>query len=178
MSEGLSLVSTNIHLLNQGIKLVKQMDDHLYTRTDSRTYNSGIGKHMRHIIDHYLSLVTMEGDRINYDKRERDEQLETSRDACIKTCSQLIRALKRYLQQPELMDRNIMVKSNEGSVNKHSPWSPSSVKRELQFLISHTVHHYALIAIILRTHDFAPPEEFGLAPSTIAYQEQTRQANN
>jgi hypothetical protein len=45
----------------------------------------------------------------------------------------------------------------------------STVARELQFLLSHTVHHYALIALILRLQGFEPGEEFGVAPSTLAH---------
>ncbi|MBP6670575.1 MAG: hypothetical protein KA180_14065, partial [Gemmatimonadales bacterium] len=46
-------------------------------------------------------------------------------------------------------------------------WSDSSVKRELQFLVSHTVHHYALIKELLRREGFDPGAEFGVAPSTL-----------
>jgi hypothetical protein len=47
-------------------------------------------------------------------------------------------------------------------------WSQSSLKRELQFLVSHTVHHYALIKELLRRTGFDAGTEFGVAPSTIA----------
>jgi hypothetical protein len=48
-------------------------------------------------------------------------------------------------------------------------WGRSSAERELQFLLSHTVHHYALIALMLRTQGYEPGAEFGVAPSTLAY---------
>jgi hypothetical protein len=46
-------------------------------------------------------------------------------------------------------------------------WSQSSVTRELQALLSHTVHHYALIALMLQLNGFEVPEELGVAPSTL-----------
>jgi hypothetical protein len=49
-------------------------------------------------------------------------------------------------------------------------WCRSSVSRELQFLLSHTVHHYALIAMTLRAAGVELDEELGVAPSTLAYQ--------
>ena len=49
-------------------------------------------------------------------------------------------------------------------------WRPSSVGRELQFLVSHTVHHYALIRLLLEDHGIYAGEEFGVAPSTLAHQ--------
>lgn len=53
-------------------------------------------------------------------------------------------------------------------------WSDSSVKRELQFLVSHTVHHYALIKELLRREGFDPGAEFGVAPSTLQARDQQR----
>jgi hypothetical protein len=45
----------------------------------------------------------------------------------------------------------------------------SSISRELQVLSSHTVHHFALIAITLRTHGVELDSDFGMAPSTLRY---------
>ncbi len=53
-----------------------------------------------------------------------------------------------------------------------SSWATSSVERELQFLRSHTVHHFALIAVILRLSGLEPGEEFGVAPSTLRYRKE------
>jgi uncharacterized damage-inducible protein DinB len=43
------------------------------------------------------------------------------------------------------------------------------VGRELQFLASHTLHHYALIAALLRLQGVEPGEEFGVAPGTLEH---------
>ena len=45
----------------------------------------------------------------------------------------------------------------------------SSVSRELQVLSSHTIHHFALIAITLRMHGVELDSDFGMAPSTLRY---------
>ena len=45
----------------------------------------------------------------------------------------------------------------------------------MQFLLSHTVHHYALIGAILRLSGVEPPAGFGLAPSTLRHQQQLRE---
>ncbi len=50
-----------------------------------------------------------------------------------------------------------------------SEWGYSSVKRELQFLLSHTIHHYSLVAVALRAQGFEPGADFGVAPSTLRY---------
>jgi hypothetical protein len=50
--------------------------------------------------------------------------------------------------------------------------------RELQFLLSHTVHHYALMALILRLQGFNPAAEFGVAPSTLQHWERAAAARS
>jgi uncharacterized damage-inducible protein DinB len=42
----------------------------------------------------------------------------------------------------------------------------SSVGRELAFVVSHTIHHCAVIALLLRDLGVAVPPRFGYAPST------------
>ena len=46
---------------------------------------------------------------------------------------------------------------------------PSTHARELAFVFSHTIHHNAIIGTIARALHVALPENFGTAPSTIAY---------
>jgi hypothetical protein len=45
----------------------------------------------------------------------------------------------------------------------------SSLSRELQVLSSHTVHHFALIAVTLRAHGVQMDPDFGMAPSTLRH---------
>ena len=47
--------------------------------------------------------------------------------------------------------------------------APSTIVREPQFLLSHTVHHVALISTMNSISNIATPEKFGIAPSTLAY---------
>ena len=48
-------------------------------------------------------------------------------------------------------------------------WSRSTLDRELRFIQSHTIHHFALIGWMLRALGVRIPEDFGLAPSTRSY---------
>ena len=48
--------------------------------------------------------------------------------------------------------------------------------RELQFLVSHTIHHYALIGVLLAAEGFDVSlefPEFGVAPSTLTHWKET-----
>lgn len=172
MQKNTLVVKSNIYFLKQGIDLLSSIDDEQYARNNGKYFKSGIGRHFRHILEHYQSLINRHSDKINYDERARDLRLETDRTFAIKTMRSIIDSLQVFLDNPPLIDKKIAVKSNEGIGEEESPWSPSSLRREFQFLISHTVHHYALIALILKTMGIETEENFGKAPSTLKYEQQ------
>jgi len=78
-----------------------------------------------------------------------------------------VRRLERVA--PADLARPLFVRAEEEPEGASSgpSWSLSTVHRELQFLGSHTTHHFALIAVLLRTLGHEPPAEFGVAPSTL-----------
>lgn len=174
MSYGASLVKDNIHFLEQGIDLLQEISNEQYVYSDSPYYRSGVGEHMRHVLDHYLSLVNQTDSKVDYDARDRDKRIETDKSYAGSMARSIINQLEDYLNGDRSLEKQLRIRSNEGESDADSPWTTSSVKRELQFLISHTVHHYALIAVILRTQGYHPPEEFGIAPSTLAYRRRQR----
>ena len=59
--------------------------------------------------------------------------------------------------------------ASSGDSMRTSDATQSSINRELQYLVAHTVHHYALIGFILRLQGIVPPEDFGIAPSTLQH---------
>src|ERR1043166_5979436 len=71
-------------------------------------------------------------------------------------------------------DRPLAVQMDGGAGDDRPDWRPSSAGRELQFLCSHTVHHYALIKLLLDGSGVDLGAEFGVAPSTLAYQRAAR----
>ncbi|MEO1023575.1 MAG: DinB family protein [Bacteroidota bacterium] len=164
------VVYSNIHFIQQGIDLLSQIDEGQYTKNGGEFYNSGVGKHFRHIIEHYQSLLSRTGDDVNYDERARNTLIETDKTTAIDVMSGLVEQLREMMSEPGVIDNIIRVKSNEGVGEEGSPWSQSSIRRELQFLISHTVHHYALIAFILKSEGVNPDASFGVAPSTLKFE--------
>ena len=174
MNDGAVLVSMNIHFLEQGLALLNNIEDELFTKRDSNLHKSSVAKHLRHALEHYQTLIESRDGRLDYDDRERDDRLESDRNYAIETIQHIIVGLKKYVNDGEFKDKPLRIKNNEADRIHPDAWSDSSLKRELQFLISHTVHHYALIAVILRIYGYHPNEEFGIAPSTLRYQEQAR----
>ncbi len=170
MQKYTEVVKSNIHFLEQGIELLSSVTDEQYALNNGKYFKSGIGRHFRHIIEHYQSLINGHSEKVNYDDRERNLKMETDRSFAIKELRTIVDSIEGFKKSPELIDNEIQVMSNEGMSGENSKWSSSSIRRELQFLISHTVHHYALIALILRTIGVSVPEEFGVAPSTLKHE--------
>jgi len=155
--------------LKQGIQLMAQMEPQLYAQAHGSCYGSTVGVHVRHNLDHFLCLKSgLESGLVDYDARERDEFLETNPDYAASKMEELIdftTSLKAvYLDQP------LKVKMDSGASHEEEErWSQSSLRRELQFLISHTIHHYALIATLCSREGLQLPEDFGVAPYTLRF---------
>ena len=164
------LVSENVALLDQVAAIIRDMTDAVYTNVDSAYYKSGIGRHLRHILDFYHNLVTTDGQRIDYDNRTRSRKIETERTEALAKIEAVCSALKTISSA----DDTIQVKNDDGGHrDTGDSFSPSTIGRELQFLASHTVHHFAIMAMILRLQQIEPPADFGIAPSTLRYMHET-----
>jgi uncharacterized damage-inducible protein DinB len=172
--ERLEAIEGNCHFLAQGIEVLRRMQDDTYSNARARAGTSPVGTHFRHVFDHYHAFLSglAEG-RIDYDDRRRDPRLERERCFAIETAIGLMTDLARLPGTLAGRALEISVRSEAGH-DGEPDWSGSTVKRELQFLVSHTVHHYALIKEVLRQSGFETGEEFGVAPSTLAHQ--SRQA--
>jgi len=131
---------------------------------------SSIGQHTRHIIEFYQCLLEQSAGQpspvINYARRRRDQRIETEPDyalACVdQICGQLSEvneATSCRLDCSEHGHDNLITQSTLG--------------RELQYNIEHTIHHLAIIKIALRhiAPDLALPAHFGVAPSTIRHRQ-------
>lgn len=161
------LIEENIEILKRGIELLKDLDDQIYPEVKHPFSAHGIGSHFRHCVDFYHSFVSgIEEGRIDYDDRERDSR--TGRDR--RTAIEKIEAIINRLEELSGIDNQmpLMVRlEDSGEEADPSSWSWSSVMRELQSLVSHTVHHYALIGLMMQLNGFTIPEDFGVAPSTL-----------
>ena len=162
----MNLIRANCELLEQGVTLLSRHDDQTFVAGDPSSYGSGIGPHFRHVLDHYISFINgLDCGFIDYDARKRNTKQEGS-------LSLTLNALEKVGSDLAALDvdiaRSIKVKVS-ASTEGEDVHSSSSVGRELQFLVSHTVHHYALIAIASRMLGIFPDEAFGVAPSTLKY---------
>ena len=167
-----TLVLDNIAILRQGIELTSCLGP-LYSRSTPRCLQGGIGTHFRHCIDFYNSFLSSVGSgRINYDLRARNELVESDPELAALELQAIIAGLRRFSFADGHAELLVVL---EGSTRTHDCpcWTRSSIARELQSLLSHTVHHYALIAIALRLQGIEPSTEFGVAPSTLEHWRKT-----
>lgn len=159
-------VAANLIVLRQGIALLAELGDARYVKPLPVVYGSSIGGHLRHIIEHYQSFVTsLEAGDLNYENRPRNPEIETNSEYARGILAAIADRLGALEQ--ELSGRAVAycVETTPGER------AASSVLRELEFLLSHTVHHYALVAVMCRLQDFEPENSFGIAPSTLRYQQ-------
>lgn len=166
----LPVIEQNLHFLRQGADLLRLLDDKTYTDPGSdRPRAAGVGSHLRHCLDFYhCFLRDLESGRIDYDRRDRSGALESEIDVALKAVEDVMVQLSRIPE--EQADRSVEVRHDLAPDDSSSTaWQRSTVGRELRFLASHTVHHYALIAQLVRAQGIEPGEEFGVAPATLEY---------
>ncbi len=170
MNAATTIANENIAILIQAEKLITDLSDTLYTNNAIPPYQSGVGKHIRHVLDFYKAFASATEGKIDYDGRERNVAVERHRKQAIETIGQII----QYLETVQDEDRRVMSKNDDGGHRKPDhAFSNSTIGRELQFLASHSVHHFAIITMILLQQGYTPPKEFGVAASTLNYWRKT-----
>lgn len=142
--------------------MIRSIDVDIFRATENG--NGSIGAHFRHNLDFVNSFLNgITERRIDYNNRPRNAMVETQPTYAIEQIRFAIGRLKNL--EPEMFDRIIMVRSE---INEDM-WNASSIAREIEFLHSHTVHHYALIARLIPDSVMDPLNTFGVAPSTLRF---------
>ena len=166
MDAAIALAKENISILSQAEKLIEDLSDGIYTNNDIAPFQSGVGKHMRHVLDFYSAFLKPPAEITDYDDRNRSTRVETDRAHALATIHHIINGLEAIRKA----DLPVQSKNDDGG---HRPqafaFSRSSIGRELQFLASHTVHHFAIIAFILDRQGYRPHPDFGVAASTLIH---------
>ena len=165
------LIGLNQRWLQQGTTLLDQMKDETYRRSVPDVAGQRIGPQVRHVIEFYESFFNgIERRSIDYDAREREPLLETSRLAA---AARLRRIQTRLVSFATPGDCCVLVRVED---SPGGAFVTSTVARELQALSSHTVHHFALVAMLARMLDVDVDPELGVAPSTLSYWQQMASA--
>ena len=176
------LAQRNAAFLGQALELLDSLPLGVYSARPRHFERGGVGVHLRHVLDHYDAFLDgLESGRIDYDTRERDALTESdSGVARARLCTTIARMHALASKQERAYTgaaREIEVAMDLGGrTNVSAACSVSTVGRELQYLVAHTVHHFALMAVALRLSGHEPLPDFGVAPSTLRHEEANRGA--
>jgi hypothetical protein len=163
------LITTNIEWLGQAEALLDRISDQAYVAVPSGLAPHRAGGHLRHIVEFYeCFLVGLPEGSVDYDARKRDPLVESCRRAARE---RIRRVIGRLETEPRLRaDSNVRVSMEDsGGSGIADPFVISSIGRELQALSSHTIHHFALMALTLRALGVSVDPDFGIAPSTLRF---------
>ena len=156
-------------VLRQGIDLIERLDDDEYGRTSEPLASASVGAHVRHVLDFISPIFSaMDTGRMDYDQRDRDQRAEVDREVALARLRSVSARLDGLQDVDSGTGLEVRLDAPPGT-SDDSGWSTSTLGRELAFLLSHTVHHYALMGLLLRYRGIDPGREFGVAPSTLEY---------
>ena len=146
--------------------VIEQLSAEEYKMPIDALSNATIGKHTRHIIEHFLQLnVGYTSAEINYDHRCRNKELEENKLTALTT----IWNIKSELYKPDKQ----MTLATDDDINVTTTYY-----RELLFNLSHVTHHMAQIRIGVKDiKSLSIPEGFGIAASTLKYRKQSSRMN-
>ena len=156
-----------IGLLHQLSDLLDGLTDEEYRRKPVGVVESSIGGHVRHNLDHVRALLSgLRGGRVCYDHRDRGTDVEHDRRAALTALRDLEGEMLAFpwTALPATVALSALVAPDLPPVSV-----PTSPERELAFVVSHTIHHNALISVMAKLLGATVPPEFGYAPSTIAH---------
>jgi len=163
-------IRDNLDTLQQGLAVLERITEEDYRATVPACFNAAAGGHVRHVIEHYESLLRgLASGRVDYENRPRDPDVERNPATAAQRVRDLLARLDTLADEPAAGP--LLVRSETAPLDSTHPWAGSSLLRELEFLLSHTVHHYALIAIQCRLRGMTLDPDFGMAPSTLRHRQ-------
>lgn len=156
------IVQELVREIESGVALIEAIDDEIYRTSEGAS--GSVGSHFRHNLDFVNSFLNGIAERrIDYSRRMRDLRVEQDRGHATASFEFAIRRLSAI--SDEIFESMVLVRSEIDT----GRWYAASVAREVEFVLSHTVHHHALIAEKLRCLGLSVPEGFGVSSSTIRY---------
>lgn len=161
--------------------LIKQLSDFVlalspehYQQANQSLSSGAIGAHVRHIIEHYQSLLSVLNSampspktdplQVDYDARARNVIFEQCAHAASTEMLSLLKVING-LTSDQLV--SVYCSTN---INEASEAAGSSTIRELVFLHSHTTHHMAIIRLLALSIGVSVNDGFGKATSTKRFE--------
>jgi uncharacterized damage-inducible protein DinB len=150
--------------LGELMRLVMTLPAEVYCARTAHA-SGAVGEHVRHVLDHLAALMSASPAAVlSYDHRTRGTSVESDPGDAVREMMRLDLALERWIDRS--LDEPIAVAAVlDADGQSVTGWS--TLARELAFVMSHTIHHQAIIALLLEFQGHAPLDDrFGYAPST------------
>lgn len=161
------VVGPLLGLLRQLADLVESLSDAKYSQKPVGVVTNSIGGHVRHNLDHIDALLRgLRAGDICYDHRDRGTDIETDRAEALAAISRLEREVDEFPWEEAPAELELTALLAPDLPPLRVATSPG---RELAFVVSHTIHHNALIGVMVKLLGGVPPADFGYAPSTVAH---------
>jgi uncharacterized damage-inducible protein DinB len=163
------LPETTVDTLQQLIDLLLQLEPPLYTQPLPVLSGSTLGQHVRHIAEFYLCLFSgISAGQVDYDARKRNLLLETDTGYARQILEDIIRQVQGVEEDRDLHLKVCYQPQNALLV-------PTTLYRELIYNLEHSIHHLATIRIGVSAcgSTCRLPQNFGVAPSTLHYRQQS-----
>ncbi|MGI9286643.1 MAG: hypothetical protein ACR2P1_14755 [Pseudomonadales bacterium] len=176
MSTITTVIASNVAALRTGRGIIAELGDEHYNFVCSPYTTSSIGSHFRHIIDHYECLFAgLTNCHIDYDQRARDPLVEQHTQHALQQLDAIVDAVQA-LHSAVNLDPNLKLSVSLCTAMDRTRETAfeSTLLRELVFLHGHTTHHFSLVAMLMRLIDLPVDDTLGIAPSTLAYQDQSQ----
>ncbi len=156
-------------VLEQAQQYIDRVDSDQYVHASAVVPGGTIGKHIRHMLDHFRCAITTQcSDPIDYDHRRRGGSVEDNREAAKNEIATL-RSLMGNLGVDDLgatVTTRVMLCGDGQTADLQSTRA-----REIFFAMHHAIHHNAILKAIGLELGFECPEGFGTAPSTINFEQ-------
>lgn len=151
----------NTGWLDQAATLLDNLDDSVYV--------AAAGGQMRHVLEFYECFLDgLPDGLVDYDARRRDALVQSSRSVA----RARTRLMSERLREIPASGRDLYL-----LVRADGAEASSTMTRELLALSSHTVHHFAILALTLRAAGFDRLDpHFGVAPSTLRHMDERQKA--
>ena len=166
-----ALTEPIVALLDELAQVVASLDARQYAQKPVGVMPSSVGGHVRHSLDHVRALLasTATGE-LNYDHRDRGTRIESDPQAALEEIAALTAQLRRV--PPSCCEMTLSL-SMKLMADRDALMFTTTFPREAGYVLSHTIHHNAIIGAMVRTLGGTPAATFGYAPATLAYRSAT-----
>jgi hypothetical protein len=146
--------------------VIEQIDGPTYaSRELDPAFASCVGSHVRHTLDHVRLLIggVLSGEPVDYEARDRGGAVESDRGAGAAQLRLFADEAARLADRPGWLACDVVVKPSPETPCVHVR---STLARELAFVMSHTVHHAAIVRLMLARGGRTVAGDAGLAHGT------------